>query len=98
MISQLDAANPYLTILWVGQKAQRSADRIPVGDAPVGADDVAARLAQQVERRRGAGAEVNRRHASFDRGEDPPRVRQGELLVIRRTERADPRVEQRDRG
>ena len=36
-------------------------------DAPVGADDVAARLAQLFEDRRRAGAEVNRRDARADR-------------------------------
>ena len=63
-------------------------------DPPVEADHVAAGLGHRAQQRRRAGAEVDRRHV--DRGEDPRRVRRDELLVVRRRERADPRVEELD--
>ena len=62
--------------------------------APVGADHVAAGLAQLVEDRSGADAEMNRRHAGRrDALEDLLRVRQDELAVVGGVQRADPRVE-----
>ena len=63
-------------------------------DPPVEPDHVAARVAHLLEQRRRAGAEVDRR--AVDRGEDARRVRLHELLVVRRRERADPRVEELD--
>ena len=55
------------------------------GDAPVGADDVAAGLAHLGEDRAGADAEMDRRHAVRpQRLEDPSRVGQDELAVVAR--------------
>ena len=72
---------------------------------PVGADHVAAGLAHQVQDRAGADAEVNRRHAAAicgaarlgDAIEDRLRVRQDELAIVRRVQRAHPRIEHHDR-
>ena len=62
--------------------------------APVGADHVAAGLAQQIENRAGAHAKMNRRHAGRrDAREDFRGVRQDELAVVGRIQRTDPRVE-----
>ena len=62
--------------------------------APVGADHVAAGLAQLIEDRSGADAEMNRRHAGRgDAGKDFPGVRQDELAVVGGVQRADPRIE-----
>ena len=61
-------------------------------DAPVEADDVAARARHRRQQRRRAGAEVDRRHV--DAREDARRPRRDELLVVRRRQNADPRVEE----
>ncbi len=75
------------------------AGRLPAGverHAPVEPEHVAARRGEQREqRRRGARAEMDRRHVH--RREDPGRVRRDELGVVRRGERADPGVEELDR-
>src|ERR1019366_1949587 len=63
-------------------------------DAPVGADHIATGFAQLAENRRRADAEMNRRHiVCGERVEDPPCVREDELAVVARVQRADPRVE-----
>ena len=68
---------------------------------PVGADDVAAGVAQIAEDAAGTDAEMNRRHAvapgvrrvRADAIEDLLRVRQDELAIVGRVQGADPRVE-----
>jgi hypothetical protein len=62
-------------------------------DTPVDADHITAGVAKLLENGRGTRSEMNRRHASADGVEDPPRVRQRELAIIVRAQVADPRIE-----
>ena len=74
------------------------ADAFPAfveGDPPVEPDHIAAGRRHHLEERRGAGAEMDRRHPRVaQRVEHARRPRRDELLVIGRRKRADPRVEQ----
>ena len=71
--------------------------RVVQRDAPVGADDVAARLANLAQDRARADAEMDRRHVvGRERVEDAAGVGQDELAVVAGIQRADPRVEHLD--
>jgi hypothetical protein len=61
--------------------------------APVDADDVRARLAHVVQQLAGADAEVDARHVRHG-GQDAGAVRLDVRAVVRRGQRAHPRVEQ----
>ena len=63
-------------------------------DPPVDADHVAAGRRHPGENPRRRGAEVDRGHV--EGGQDAPRVRRHELVVVGRREHAHPRVEQLD--
>ena len=59
-------------------------------DAPVEADDVAARVAHALEQPGGAGAEVDHRHARRERRDQRPHVRQDVRAVVGRARGSRP--------